>query len=63
MGSQPRGVAECAMSNDLYAVLAIVAAVIVYVLAKVAYYMKRSREQWRQVDRSKLKQWDDEDDW
>jgi hypothetical protein len=25
--------------------------------------MKKSEEQWRQVDKSKLREWKDEDDW
>jgi len=34
----------------------------IYVLAKVRSYMKKSDEQWKQVDKSKLKEWHDEDD-
>lgn len=50
------------MSWDLYIVLGIVAAVVIYVVAKVVFYARKSREQWKQVDRSKLREWDDEDD-
>lgn len=34
----------------------------VYVLAKVRSYMKKSEEQWKQVDKSRLREWKDEDD-
>ena len=33
-----------------------------YVFAKVRSYMRESETQWRQVDKSKLKTWEDEDD-
>jgi hypothetical protein len=25
--------------------------------------MRRSEQQWRKVDKSKLREWDDDDDW
>lgn len=34
----------------------------VYVLAKVIRYMRASEAQWQRVDKSKLREWDDEDD-
>jgi flagellar biogenesis protein FliO len=34
----------------------------IYVVAKVISYMKQSEQQWKQVDKSKLKEWQDEDD-
>jgi hypothetical protein len=41
----------------------IIAAVVVYVLAKVVFYMRKSRQQWDEVDKTKLREWrDDEDD-
>ena len=51
------------MPEGLWIPLAIIAVVAVYVLAKVRHYMRQSDEQWRQVDKSKLREWDDEDDW
>jgi hypothetical protein len=36
--------------------------IIAYTVAKVLQYMRRSEEQWQQVDKSKLKEWDD-DEW
>ena len=41
---------------------AIVVAVLYYVYGKIRYLMKRSEEQWRQVDKSKLRTWEDEED-
>ncbi|MEJ2172387.1 MAG: hypothetical protein ACO22K_04725 [Woeseiaceae bacterium] len=49
------------MPEGLWPILAIVAIVVVYVLAKVLQYMKLSEQQWREVDKSKLKTWEDED--
>lgn len=56
----------CEMSLDstdgfLLALLAI-AIVVAWVIAKVRYYAKQSERQWRAVDKSKLKRFDD-DDW
>lgn len=51
------------MPDDLFFILAIVAAVIIYVLVKVIHYARKSKEQWQQVDRSKLKEWKDDDEW
>jgi hypothetical protein len=49
------------MPDGLWPILAIIAIVLVYVLAKVLEYMKLSEKQWREVDKSKLKTWEDED--
>ena len=40
----------------------LIAVVIVYVLAKIRFYMRKSDEQWLAVDKSKLREWDDEDE-
>ena len=50
------------MQDGLWIVLAIIAGVIVYTLAKVLGYVRKSEQQWEEVDKSKLKEWDDEDD-
>ena len=52
-----------AMPEGLLPVLVIIAAVIVYVIAKVVANVRKSEQQWQQVDKSKLREWDDEDDW
>lgn len=51
------------MAQEWWIAIAIVAAVIVYVIAKVRHYARRSTEQWKQVDKSKLREWKDDDDW
>lgn len=50
------------MPDGLIALLIFIAIVIVYTIAKVVYYMRVSEQQWRQVDKSKIKIWDD-DEW
>ncbi len=34
-----------------------------WVVARVRQHARRSREQWEAVDKSRLREWDDEDDW
>jgi beta-lactamase regulating signal transducer with metallopeptidase domain len=50
------------MPDGLWLILSLIAVVIVYVIAKVFFYMRKSEEQWQQVDKSKLREWEDEDD-
>lgn len=51
------------MHEGLWPVLAIIAIVIVYTIAKVVDNMRKSERQWREVDKSKLREWrDDEED-
>ena len=50
------------MPEGLWPVLGIIAAVIVYVIAKVVQNIRKSEQQWQQVDKSKLREWDDEED-
>ncbi len=49
------------MPEGLMPVLLIIAAIVVYVIAKVVENVRKSERQWRQVDKSKLKEWDDDD--
>jgi hypothetical protein len=51
------------MSGSLIFLLLIIAAIIVYTIAKVVSLNRLSEQQWEEVDKSKLKEWDDEDDW
>ena len=51
------------LTEGLTIVLAIIAVVVVYVIAKVVHYAKKSDRQWSEVDKSKLKSWDDGDAW
>lgn len=51
------------MSQGFWPAIVIIAVVVIYVLAKVVFYMRKSRQQWDEVDKSKLREWqDDEDD-
>ena len=50
------------MHAVFWPVLFITAVIIVFAIAKVMRNMKISEQQWRQVDKSKLREWKD-DDW
>lgn len=50
------------MSDGFWPVVIIVALVIAWVLSKVLSYARKSEEQWQNVDKSKLKDWED-DEW
>lgn len=50
------------MPEGLWLLLIFIALVIIYTIAKVLEYMKKSEQQWREVDKSKLREWED-DDW
>ena len=51
------------MPDVLVYILVFIAIVIIYTIAKVIQHNRRSQEQWREVDKSKLREWDDDDDW
>jgi hypothetical protein len=51
------------MPKELVFLLVMIAVIIVYTIAKVINYNRLSKEQWEQVDKSKLKEWDEDDDW
>ncbi len=51
------------MSEGFWPLVFIVAGIIVWVLAKVVANARKSERQWREVDKSKLKAWRDEDEW
>ena len=49
--------------NDTLIIILIVAIVFIgYVAGKVYAAMKKSERQWQELDRSKLKRWDDDED-
>ncbi len=50
------------MPEGLWIILVMIAVIIIYALAKVYRLMRISEEQWREVDKSKLKKWEDEED-
>jgi len=49
------------MDTGIWIALAIVFAVIVLTVARLRHYIRLSRRQWQDVDRSKLRSWDDEE--
>jgi len=51
------------MPGGLILLLIMIALIVIYTIAKVLQYMRLSDEQWREVDKSKLKQWEDDDEW
>ena len=50
------------MPDGLWPIIILIAIVVAWVFAKIRFYMQKSEEQWRAVDKSKLREWDDEDD-
>ena len=50
------------MPDGLIYLLIFIALVVVYTIAKVVAYMRQSERQWEQVDKSKLKKWEDDED-
>ena len=50
------------MPDGLLFLLIMIALIVVYTIAKVLQYMRLSDRQWDEVDKSKLKEWDD-DEW
>lgn len=50
------------MPDGLIVLLIFIAVVVIYTIAWVVAYMRKSEQQWQQVDKSKLKQWDDDED-
>ena len=51
------------MPDGLTLVLVMIAFIIVYALVRVVQYVRLSDKQWQEVDKSKLKEWKDDDDW
>lgn len=49
------------MPEGLIPILVMIAVIIIYAIAKVIEYARKSEQQWREVDKSKLREWDDED--
>ena len=50
------------MKASLGSVSILIFIILVWVIAKVRYYMRVSEEQWRRVDKSKLVDWSDDND-
>ena len=49
------------MPKGLLPIIALIAVVIIYTIAKVIEYSRKSDQQWREVDKSKLREWEDDD--
>jgi len=50
------------MPKGLIFLLVMIAVIIVYTIAKVVRYVRLSEQQWKEVDKTKLKEWKD-DEW
>ena len=50
------------MPEGLLPLLLIIAGIVLYTVVKVIQNVRKSEQQWEQVDKSKLKEWEDEDD-
>lgn len=54
---------EANMEPGIWPVIVILVVVVAYVAAKVVFYMRKSDRQWQHVDKSKLKEWQDDEEW
>ena len=50
------------MPDGLIYLLIFIALVVVYTIANIFAYMQKSDQQWQQVDKSKLRKWEDDED-
>ena len=50
------------MPDGLKILLIFIALVVAYTIAKIVGYMRQSERQWEQVDKSKLKVWEDDEE-
>jgi len=50
------------MPDGLLPILLIIGAVLIYTIGKVIENMRKSKRQWDEADKSKLRTWDDDDD-
>ncbi len=51
------------MPNGLAFLLIMIVVIIIYTIVRVIQYARLSEKQWEQVDKSKLKEWEDDDEW
>ena len=51
------------MPEGLLLLLIFIGGVIVYTIATVLKLKRQSEREWDRVDKSKLKEWEDDDDW
>ena len=50
------------MPDGLWPIIILIAIVIAWVFSKVRFYIRKSEQQWLEADKSKLREWDDEDE-
>ena len=51
------------MPKEFWIALVVLIVFAVFTAAKIYSYIRHSRVQWSQVDKTKLKEWSDDDDW
>ena len=51
------------MPKGLIFLLIMIAVIVIYTIAKIINYNRLSEQQWKDADKSKLKEWDDDDPW
>lgn len=49
------------VSAGFWPVLLLILVVIAWVISKVVFYAKKSEQQWQAADKSKIKEWQDEE--
>ncbi|MDH3273112.1 MAG: hypothetical protein OEM99_01090 [Gammaproteobacteria bacterium] len=55
------GAQDPIMPEGLLPIIVFIVVVIIYTIAKVIDYSRQSDQQWREVDKSKLREWEDDD--
>lgn len=50
------------MPAGFWPILLLVLVVVAWVISKVVFYAKKSEQQWQAADKSKIKEWQD-DEW
>lgn len=51
------------MPEGLLPILLVITGIVIYTIVKVVDNVRKSKRQWEEVDKSKLKEWDDEEEW
>lgn len=51
------------MGEQIWIAALLLGAFVLYVLAKVVGYMRKSEQDWQQVDKTKLREWEDDEEW
>lgn len=49
------------MADQIWIAALLLAVFVLYVAAKVLGYMRKSDRDWREVDKTKLKEWEDDE--